>query len=214
METAAKPPRASKHVDVRAFVAGTGVSTALIAAAVLAFVAIAAFVAFEGNPVASGDSPESTLTLPSGAPQAAAAAAGTTAESVAAEPATPSAGALAEIAAALPGAGAGGPGASSGPGDTIVDIPGGGGGTGPGDGPGSEAPAPPGSQPGPLQSTVGAVDDTAGGVDLDLPLGEVTADVTKPLDDFVGGTLNDVGNGIGAGNLGDKTNNVVGGLLD
>ncbi|MDQ3759886.1 MAG: hypothetical protein M3331_08110, partial [Actinomycetota bacterium] len=95
MDSALKAPRAQKSADARAFALGGGVTTALVAAAVVAFVSIAAFVAFDGMPFASGDSPESSVSLESGAPQAAALAASTIADSVAADPSAPSAAALA-----------------------------------------------------------------------------------------------------------------------
>ena len=206
METAVKIPnvqaRAPKGVDARAFAAGTGVTGALVAAAILAFASIAVYVAFEGMPFSSGDTPESTVSL-SGAPQAAALTAGQTADAVAADPATPSAAAIAEILAAAPGAtGAPAPGAgSSGPGDDRVV----GGGNPPRPGPGPAA-------PGPLEETVGSVDGTTGGLGLDLPL-ESTDPITQQVDDAVGGALNNVSNAVGGGSLADKVNGTVGGLL-
>lgn len=217
-DSALKIPRASKHANARVFALGTGVTTALIAAAVIAFLSVAAFVAFDDMPFSSGDSPESTASL-SGAPRAAALTAGSTAQSVAGDPATPSAAARAEIAAALPGAQATGSGGGSGPGGA-TDLPSGSGGTGPGGGgTGGDGttggPTP--QQPGPLQGTVGAVDETGGGLGLDLPLSGTTDNVTKGVDDTVGGALNNVGgalnnvgDGIGAGN---KSNDAAGGLL-
>src|SRR5688572_15574141 len=79
METAVEIQRTdvrSKNVNARAFAAGTGVTAALVTAAILAFASIAAYVAFEGMPFASGDASDSTVSLRSGAPQAAALAAG------------------------------------------------------------------------------------------------------------------------------------------
>ena len=186
--------------------AGTGVTAALVAAAVVAFASIAAYVAFEGMPFGGGDSPASTVSLQSGAPQAAALAAGATADAVAADPATPTAAALAEIIGALPPGATDGFGGGPGPAGP-TDTPGSGGGTDPGPGP-----EPPVDTPGPLQGTIGGLDDTAGGMGLDLPLSELTDPITKRVDDVVGGTLNNVGNGLGAGNLGDKVNGTVGGL--
>ena len=215
MDTAIEIPRAQRSASARAseqsFAAGTGVMAALIAAAVVTFASIAAFVAFNGMPFGSGDTPESAVTV-SGAPKAAALAAGSTAEAVAADPATPSGGALAEIVAALPpsfGAGAdpgaGGTGSGA-PG--VDDTFGSGGGTsGPVDVPGNPA-------PGPVQGAVGAVDDATGGLGLDLGLGETTNGITQGLDDTIGATLNNVGNGLGAGNLGDKANNTLGGVTN
>jgi hypothetical protein len=204
METAVNIPRAQearpKSPNARAFAAGTGVTAALVTAAIVAFASIAAYVGFEGMPFGGGDSSDSTVALGSGAPQAAALAAGSTADAVAADPATPTAAALAEILDALPpgavdGAGAGGP----------VDDPTVGGGGGPG--PGPVDPTDP--APGPLQGAVGGIDDAAGGLGADLPLNELTDPVTQEVDDTVGGTLNN----LGGGNLGDKVNGTVGGLL-
>ena len=221
METALNNSHLPRNVNARAFAAGTGVTTALIAAAVVAFVSIAAFVAFEGIPFKSDGSPESSVSISSGAPQAAALTAGSAAESVAADPATPSAAALAEITAALPpGAATDGFGGGAGPGGPTTDGPPtgtgpGGGGTGGGTGGGGDDGVP---APGPIQGTVGSLDDAVGGLGLDLPLSETTGDITKNLDDTLNGTLNNVVNGIGAGKLGDKVNNTVGsltnGLLD
>ncbi len=205
VETAIEIPRAQHSASAKEFAAGTGVTTALIAAAVVAFASIAAFVAFDGMPFGSGDTPESAVTI-SGAPKAAALAAGSTAESVAAAPATPSGEALAEIVAALPPSFAVGPGpGGTGPGTPgTTDTPGSGSGTGsPIDTPGSPT-------PGPIQGAVGAVDEATGG----LGLGNATDGITQELDETIGGTLNNLGNGLGAGNLGDKTNKVVGGLSD
>jgi hypothetical protein len=209
METAVKIPsaekRAPKNVNARTFATGSGVTAALIAAAVLAFASVAAYVAFEGMPFGSDDGSESTVSLNSGAPQAAALAAASTADAVAADPATPTAAALAEIVAALPPGSAtdsGGNGSGSPGTDPIA-----GGGTDTGPGPGTP------EAPGAVQGTVGSVDDAAGGLGVDAPISEVTDPITKQVDDAVGGTLNNVGNAVGGGNLGDKVNGTVGGLL-
>ena len=209
METAVKissaEKRAPKNVNARTLATGSGVTAALIAAAVLAFASVAAYVAFEGTPFGSDDGSESTVSLNSGAPQAAALAAAPTAGAVAADPATPTAAALAEIIAALPpGSVAGSAGNGSGsPGTDPIA----GGGTDTGPGPGAT------EAPGAVQGTVGTVDDTAGGLGVDAPVSELTDPVTKQVDDTVGGTLNNVGNAVGGGNLGDKVNGAVGGLL-
>jgi hypothetical protein len=219
METAVKIPGAKtsapENVNARAFAAGTGVTAALVTAAIVVFASIAAYVGFEGMPFSGGDSADSTVSLRTGAPQAAALAAGSTAAAVADDPARPSAAALAEIAAALPPGATDSVGPGSGPGGGTPDDPATGGGD-PGLGAGPVAPTDPGV-PGPLQNTVGAVDDAAGGLGVDLPLNEVTDPVTQEVDDTVGGTLNNVGGNLGAGNLGDNVNGtlngVTGGLL-
>jgi hypothetical protein len=215
MDTAVKVPRAQtrepKSVNARAFAAGSGVTAALVAAAIVVFASVAVYVGFEGMPFGSGDSADSTVSLQSGAPQAAALAAGVTADAVAADPADPTPAARAEILAALPPGATDGPG----PGGPTDDPPITGGGSGPGPVDPVD-PVDPGT-PGPIQGTIGGVDDAAGGLGPDLPLSELTDPVTQPVDDVVGGTLNNVGNGVGAGNLGDNVNGtlngVTGGLL-
>lgn len=210
METAVKIPKARdahpKHANARALAAGTGVTSALVVAAIIAFASVAAYVGFEGMPFGSADSTDATVSFDSGAPQAAALAAARTANGVAADPARPSASARAEILAALPPGAAGGAGAN-GPGGLPGDPT-----TGGGTGPGAPTPAPEG--PGPLQGTIGGVDDAAGGLGLDVPLQDLTNPITQPVDDAVGGTLNSVGNGLGAGNLGDRVNGTLGGLTN
>lgn len=218
VETAIEIPRAQRSANARAFAAGTGVTAALIAAAILAFVSVAAFVAFDGMPFGSGDTPETVVTV-SGAPKAAALSAGSTAEVVVAAPAAPSAEALAEIVAALPPslAAGPGPGANLGGASTRSTGPGTPGATNtPGSGGGTDAPVDVfgESTPGPVQGAVGAVDDVTGGLGLELRLGEATNGLTKGIDNAVGGTLNDVGNGLGAGNLGDKTSDAIGGVTN
>ena len=162
-------------------------------------------------PFGGGNSADSTVSLRSGAPQAAALAAGSTAAPSLTTRPTPSAAALAEIPAALP------PGATdSAPARRRTTRRPHDGRRGSGPGPGPVAPTDP-DMPGPVQNTVGAVDDAAGGLGLDLPLNELTDPVTQPVDDTVGGTLNNVGDDVGAGNLGDNVNGtlngVTGGLL-
>ena len=211
MDTAVKIPRAQtrapKSVNARAFAAGSGVTAALVAAAIVVFASVAAYVGFEGMPFGANGS-DSTVSLQSGAPQAAALAAGLTADAVAAEPADPSPAALAEILAALPPGATDGPGPGPGAGGPADDPI-----TGGGSGPGPVDPVDPGpGTPGPIQGTIGGVDDAAGGLGLDLPLSELTDPVTQQVDDVVGGTLNNVGNGVGAGNLGDKVNGTLNGV--
>ncbi len=215
METAVNIPRARtrppKNVNARAFAAGSGVTAALVAAAIVAFASVAAYVGFQGMPFGSASAPDSTVALSSSTPQAAALAAGGTAAAVAADPATPTSAALTEILDALPpgalqqAAGGAGPGspvdnAVSG-GSTDILVP-------PGPGPGGEP-----ATPGALQSTVSGLDDAVGGLGLDLPLTQLTDPITKRLDNTVGGALNGAGKSVGAGDLGDKVNGALGGLL-
>ncbi|MDQ3572968.1 MAG: hypothetical protein M3383_08935, partial [Actinomycetota bacterium] len=102
MESAIKLPSVKRPSDKRAYLAGGGATAALVAAAVIVFLGIAAFVGFNGLPFGSDDGEDATVNLISEAPQAAAAAASGTAGSVAATPGTPDAAAAAEIFAALP----------------------------------------------------------------------------------------------------------------
>jgi hypothetical protein len=214
METAVKIPsaqtRESKSPNARAFAAGTGVTAALVTAAIVAFASVAAYVGFEGMPFGGGDSSESTVALSSGAPQAAALATGSTAAAVAADPATPTPAALAEILAALPPGAIDGTGAGPSPGLGPTEDPTTGSGDPDGPGTGPVDPTDPGT-PGTLGGTVDNLDNAAGGLGLDLPLSELTDPVTQPIDDIVGGTLNNAGNNVGAGNLGDKVNGLLGG---
>ena len=171
METAVKIPRAQtrapKSVNARAFAAGSGVTAALVAAAIIAFASVAAYVGFEGMPFGSDDSADSTVSLRSGAPQAAALAAGVTADAVAADPADPTRSRpRRDPCRSAPGRHRR-PGPGPGPGGPTDDpITGGGNGPGPVD---PVDPVDPGT-PGPVQGTIGGVDDAAGGLGLDLPL--------------------------------------------
>jgi len=182
---------------------------------VVVFVSVAAFVGFNGLPFGSDESPESTVVVTSGAPLAAATAAAPTADAVAARPARPSDAAAAEIIAALPPGAA--PPSGSARGGSGADAPNTGGGTGPGPAPPVDPPGPgPGTAgPGPLGNAVGGVEDTVNDLSgLDLPLGDLTDDVTKPLDEAVNGTLNGAGGLLGANKLGDKVGNGLEGLTD
>jgi hypothetical protein len=215
MDTAINNPRLRrKGLDARTLAASTGVTASLVAAAVIAFVSIAAFVGFEGMPFGADGSPDSSLSLGAG-PQAAALTAGSpAAEGVAAEPVAPSAAAIAELAAAPPGTvpdipGVDPPGTPP-AGDPGTGTGGGGGGSGGGTIPGGETPA----TPGPLSGTVGTVDDAVGGLGLDLPLSGLTDPITQPIDDILGGALNGVGNSLGAGNLGNTAGGAVNDLND
>lgn len=196
------------HVNLRAYLAGGGASTALIAAAVLAFLTIAALVAFNGLPFAGdGDSGKARIAgSPGGAPEAAAAAAAAAPGAVAATPAAPTA-----VAPAPGGAGSasGGQGGASGPIATAPPA----GGSPPGTAPGT-SPAPSGAgSGGVVGGTVGGVEQTAGSIGLDVPLTDATQGVTGPVDQVVGGALNDVDGALGNPGLGDGANGVTDKLL-
>jgi hypothetical protein len=207
-----KIPSPRRNANVRAYLAGGGATAALVAAAVIVFIGAAAFVGFNGLPFGADDAPDSTVNLATGVPEAAAAAAGPTADAVAGDPATPSPAAIDEILAALP------PGATI-PG-IIPTIDGGG---NPGAGPGTGTPPTPASS-GAVGNTVGGVEDTAGDLGLNLPLGGLTEDVTGPVDQAANNAVNGVGGALGDDKLGDKvtgsvneaTNGVLGpgGLTD
>ena len=90
MSTIASPqPTVRRRLDLRAFAAGGTVTAALIAAAVIVFGSLAAYVAFKGAPVGSDAPPADSVTV--GAPKAAAATLGRAPRVVAATPAAPTA---------------------------------------------------------------------------------------------------------------------------
>jgi len=200
MESAGKISFQRSGANVRAYLAGGGATVALVAASVVIFVGVAAFVGFNGLPFGADDPADGTVTLASGAPQAAATAAAPTAGAVAAEPATPSPAAAGEISAALP------PGATSadpGPDGGIAPIdpvnP-------PGPGPGPGAPT---QTSGVLGNTVGALDNTTGNLGVDLGLGDLTGGLTGPIDKTLNDTLNGVGGLLGDRTLGNRTNKAL-----
>jgi hypothetical protein len=222
-ETQTQAPR-SPHL--RAYLAGTGATGALIAGAVIVFLSLATYVAFNGIPFGGngGNSGNTFVGVQTGGtPAAAAAALGAAPGAVAAAP-VPGAPIGAGGPGAFGGGGAGGTGAAGGPGGGGL-IPGGGpgpgttppgGGPGPGPG-GGPAPAPvPSGSPGVVGNTINQIDDTAG---TNLSGGPV-GDVGGTVDDKVTGTVNDVGGKVGQPGLGDKVtgdvndtvNGIVGGL--
>ncbi len=206
MQTAIEIPRTPvKGATARAFAAGTGVTTSLVAAAVLAFISVAALVAFNGMPFGSDGAADATVALPAAAPKAAALAASPTAGAVAASPARPSPAAATEILAALPAGARDGPvapGTIAGPGGTgTTDLSGGGTGAA---GVGTSG------TPGLVQGAVGGVQNAAAGLGVSLPLRDLTDGITKPLDDTVGGALNGLGGGLGNNHLGDQVNGGLG----
>ncbi len=206
-------PRNVKNANVRAHLAAGGATAALVAAAVVVFLGVAAFVGFNGLPFGAADEPDATVNLAAGVPEAAAGAAAPTADAVAADPATPSAAAIGEILAALP------PGATPSIPGLVPTTPGGG--TipnvpgvipPPGSGPG-ETP----TTPAPLGNAVGGLEDTAGNLGLNLPLTDLTGPITGPLDKTLNDTVNGLGGVLGDPKLGNKVtggiNNVTNGLL-
>ena len=194
-------PAPSRNANLRTYLAGGGATAALVAAAVTVFLGVAAFVGFNGIPFGADEGAGATVNLAAGAPEAAALAAAPTAGAVAAAPTAPSAAALAEILAALP------------PGAPIPGLPGittTGTGTGtlpPGViDPPDDGPAP---TPGALGNAVSGLEDTAAGLGLDLPLGDLTDGVTGPLDKTINDTLNNAGGGLGNPKLGNQVNGTL-----
>ncbi len=91
----------SRPFALRSYLAGAGVTVALIAGAVIVFLSAAAFVAFKGMPFASSNSDQGTIAIASGnAPETAAARAAKAGRSVAPKAAAISPAAAAEIASA------------------------------------------------------------------------------------------------------------------
>jgi hypothetical protein len=179
--------------NLREYLAGTGATGALIAGAIIAFLAVGALVAFDGSQLGGGGA-DGSVSLAEGpgsqAPEAAAAALGVTPGAVAARPAGGTV-----LAAILPGGIPVGPGLNGG-GST---------GTGPGGGDAPGTPTDPGSS-GALSGLVGDVDETTGGLP---PLSPTTGPVTDQIDDTVNDTLNNVGGALGQPNLGDNLNDTV-----
>lgn len=181
--------------NLRAYLAGTGATGALIAGAVIAFLTIGALVAFDdallGGDEATGSA--ALAGLPGGnAPETAAAALAATPGGVAG---TPAGGSV--LAAALPG-GAPGAGGTAGPSSSGPDGPG--------------TPTTPSGGGGPLSSAVGTLDDTTGQTGLP-PASPTTGPITDQVDDAVRNTLNDVGGNAGNPHLGDDVSDGLNGAL-
>jgi hypothetical protein len=211
--------RTRNQFNLRAYLAGGTATSALIAAAILVFGSLAAYVAFNGLPIAGGSEGAAEQVVDAGtgstdAPETAAAAAAT-----AAAPAAVAATAAAPTAIPLPPtpAGSGVTGAS----DTPVTE---GTGTAPAATPSVPgtpadtvpiAPSAPATGAAPGTTTSGpvgdAVDDVGETTDhvADLPLGEATEGVTGPVDEAVGGALNEVGGAVGQPDLGDQVGDAV-----
>lgn len=194
---------------IRAYLAGSGATVALVAGAVVAFLAVATFVAFHGLPTGSDNDSTAQVNLTASAPAAAAAAAAPATGAVAAAPATPGPAATTEIIASLPPTQA--PPAAPGVdpniptppgfiGDPTVVVPGGG-----------------TSSPGTVGNVIQNLDNTTSGLGLNLGLGNATNGVTQQVDNTVRGTLNNAGGLLGNPHLGDQTtdalNNLTNGLI-
>lgn len=205
--------RSARHVNLRAFLAGSAATTALIAGAIVVFAALATYVAFNGLP-GGGDAGDSDATVfvgssVPGAPEAAVAGASAP-DAVAAAPAAPTAAApVPSAASSLPAA----------PGTALVDPPTGGEtSTETGEGTATvEPPAPPAQaseQRGPLSSAVDGIDDAAAGLGLDTRLADTAGPLAETLDETVAGTLNQVGGLLGNPRLGDQASQGIGATAD
>src|SRR5918994_1760828 len=182
----------------KAYLAGTGATTALFAAGLVSFLSLAALLSFNGLPdgLESSSGDDSVFVGPaSSAPETAAAAAAGTATAVAAAPVG---------AAAGGGAAGGGPGGGA-PGGGVPGggVPGGDGGvvppgaalgvTPPGTAPPAGSPGAPSTTSGPLSNTVQGVEDTTeSATGLDVPLTETTGPLTDKLDQTVNDTVGGV----------------------
>jgi hypothetical protein len=214
-ETQANGPRAT---HLRSYLVGTGATGALIAGAVIVFLSLATYVAFNGIPFGGNGSNSGTSVVgvqTNGTPAGAAAALGAAPGAVAAAPvpgAPIGAGGAALLAAGGPGGRVGGlgpgggfiPGGGPGPGTT---PPGGGPGPGGGPTPGTPVPQP---SPGVVGNTINQIDNTAGTNLSGGPVGTVGDTVDKT----VTGTVNDVGDKVGQPGLGDTVNDKVNGTVD
>jgi hypothetical protein len=221
MSTIASPqPTVRRRLNLRAFLAGGTATAALIAAAVVVFGSLAAYVAFEGSPVRGDDPPADSVTV--GAPKAAAATLGRAGRVVAARPAAstpiappPTAGVP---GATAPGTVATATGQEAGTVSTPTDL------SSPTTGTAPTTVAPPAaanptapddstsagggtdgsSSSGPVGGVVDQVDNASGDT---LNLGETTAPVTGAVDE----TLNQAGGAVD--NIGSQVTGAAGAVL-
>jgi hypothetical protein len=185
-------------IAVRSYLAGSGATSALLAGALIAFLTVAAFVAFDDLPGGGGDSDADVVRLGSGEQTAAAAASavGTAPGAVAATPVAPApgvAGAAAVLAAAPGGPDA--PAAVTPPGSPGTPVP-----------PRPLPPQEPGTPGAPVQPNIvngllTEVDNTAAGtLGVNPNLGGLTEPVTDRVDDtlrdLTGKDLNDTIRGV------------------
>jgi hypothetical protein len=193
--------------NVRAYLAGTGATGALVAGAIVAFLGVAALFAFNGLPGDSGPSEDDSLFVGAGggAPAAAATAVGAAPGAVAATPAPIPPAATAAILADI-GPGGGGPGGPGLPGDpgtvgTPTGLPAGGG--------SPLAPAP----TSPVGGLVDGVDQTTNDLGLGGGLGPGTQPLTDPVDQTLQQNppgVSDTADQVGQGATG-TVNGVLGG---
>ena len=202
-----QPAPSASHL--RAYLAGTGATGALIAGVVVVFLSVAAFVAFKGAPFGGAGDDTGNLSLGANAapPESAAATLAAAPRAVAAAPVR---GAPVGLASTAGGAG----GFINGPNGRIpLGNPGGNGNppVAPPVIPGIPAPGDPGGSNA-LTGTVQALDQTTGQLGLDTNLSGATGPLTRQLDQTVNGTLNNVGGVVGKPHLGDQVGQTVNGL--
>jgi hypothetical protein len=197
------PDRApSQNFNLRAFLAGAGATTALIAGAIVVFASLATYVAFEGLPIGSGNENASQLTI---------GASDVTVSPRAARVLGGAAGAVAATAAAptatAPGAAGtaqgGGSGLGGGPGATPVDLPPSTAPTPTGPVTTAPTPTPETGSSGPISSAVDNIDNATG-----LGLGPAADPVTGVADDAVNG----VGGALESSQLGQGATDAVDGV--
>jgi hypothetical protein len=194
----------------KAYLAGTGATSALVAAAVVSFFALAGLFSVNGFPGGLSSSEGDTVMVAPGtdAPEAAAAAAAAAPGAVAATPAD-----RVVVGAGVGGAGVAGAGESGGALGSATTP---GGGTTPDAGtapdatvptvssPSAPAPAPASgtsTQQGPVSDTVSGVEGTTeGATGVDVPLSETTQPLTDQLDQTIQDTNDTVGGLLGGSN--------------
>lgn len=195
---------AGRNFNLRAYLAGAGATTALIAGAIVVFASLGAYVAFNGLPVGSGNENASQLTISAGEVTATPAAGllGRAAGAVAATAAAPT------PTAPAPGSRQAGSGGPAGPGSP-------GSGTPTGTGPATPAPTP--EVPVTAAPTGGA--STAGGGAIGSAVGNVSGATGVPLDgatNAITGPVDEVLDGVddtlGTPQVGQAAGDAVGGL--
>jgi hypothetical protein len=213
---ASSAPR-GKNFNLRAYFAGGAATVALIAAGVIIFGSLAAYVAFNGLPVGGGEETSDSVAVQAaaGAPANAAAALAAAPGAVAAAAAAPTA--IAPAATGIGAPGTGGTGDDTTPGTTPTDP-----GTPPSGGPttttGSVSGGGDAIASGPVGGAVDTVDGAASGAGVDVPLSETAGPAAAQVDQTVQDTLDQVGGAVNQPELGQDVGHTVdgatGGLLD
>lgn len=184
--------RTGRNFNLRAYLAGSAATTALIAGAIVVFASLGAYVAFNGLPIGSGDENASQLTIgaQARAPQAAAASLARAPGAVAA---TAAAGRATAPGAGQPAGGNAGGGSSAGPStaDPIAPTT------------GTTATTPSGVPTGGASSATGPIDAIGG--TANVPLGNATDPVTGPAGAAIRGAL-------GMSQGGQQVTTTIGGL--